>query len=210
MVAPATAAATERCGLVTNGQRDQRRPGERRAGEIALARPALPLFGQIADQRRDRQVVRPSERRDREGERGQQSKRHPKRDDARLDRRRKRNRQQRAEQPVDGERDRRAERRASERADQRDDRGIRRARAPRRSLPVAPIAFRIASVARLRSTKPCAALATPTPPTTSDSSPASVRNSAKRSRSRLKSGETLSRERASQPACGKARLALAE
>ena len=49
--------------------------------------------------------------------------------------------------------------------------------------PVAPIAFRMASVARLRSTKPCAAFATPTPPTTSDNSPASVRNSAKRSRS---------------------------
>ena len=73
--------------------------------------------------------------------------------------------------------------------------------------PVAPIAFRIASVARLRSTKPCAALATPTPPTTSDNNPARVRNSANRSRSRLKSGETLRRERASHPACGKTRLA---
>ena len=70
--------------------------------------------------------------------------------------------------------------------------------------PLAPIAFRIASVARFRSTKPCAALATPTPPTTSDRSPARVRNSAKRSRSRLKSGDTLRRERASQPASGKA------
>ena len=71
------------------------------------------------------------------------------------------------------------------------------------------MALRMASVARLRSTKPCAALATPTPPTTSDSNPASVRNSANRSRSRVKSGETLRRERASHPACGKARLASA-
>ena len=41
--------------------------------------------------------------------------------------------------------------------------------------PVAPIALRMASVARLRSTNPCAAFATPTPPTTSDNNPASVR-----------------------------------
>ena len=88
-------------------------------------------------------------------------------------------------------------------------RGIRRARARRPSSRSRRCALRMASVARLRSTKPCAALATPTPPTTSDSSPASVRNSAKRSRSRLKSGETARRERASQPACGKAFLASA-
>ena len=82
-----------------------------------------------------------------------------------------------------------------------------RSASPTTLAPVAPMAFRIASVARLRSTKPCAALATPTPPTTSDSKPASVRNSANRSRSRLNSGETLRRERASHPACGKACLA---
>ena len=75
-------------------------------------------------------------------------------------------------------------------------------------VPVAPIALRIASDARLRSTKPCAALATPTPPTTSDNKPDSVRNSAKRSRSRVKSGETLRRVRVSQPACGNVLLAL--
>ncbi len=75
-------------------------------------------------------------------------------------------------------------------------------------VPDAPIAFRIASVVRFRSTKPCAALATPTPPTTRDRSPASVRNSAKRSRSRVKSGDTLRRERVSQPASGKAAFAF--
>ncbi len=78
---------------------------------------------------------------------------------------------------------------------------------PTTLVPVAPIAFRIASVARFCSTNPCAALATPTPPTTSDRSPASVRNSANRSMFLLKSGETARRERVSQPASGKARLA---
>ena len=73
--------------------------------------------------------------------------------------------------------------------------------------PLAPSALRIARVARLRSTKPCAALATPTPPTTSEISPTSARNSPKRSRSREKSGETFDRVRVSQPASGNAAFA---
>ena len=48
--------------------------------------------------------------------------------------------------------------------------------------PVAPSDFSVARVGRLRSTKPCAALATPTPPTISEIRPISARNSLKRSR----------------------------
>ena len=107
-----------------NGQRNQRRRRHRCAGDIALARPALALLGQIADQHRHRQVVRLSERRDREGERREQSERDAKRDHARLDRRRERDRQQRPEQPVDGEWDRSAERRAGKRPDQGDNREL--------------------------------------------------------------------------------------
>ena len=103
-----------------NGQRDQRRSSKRRAGEIALAGPALALLGQIADQCRHRKVVGPSERRDRESQRRQQSKREPKRDHARLDRRRERDWQQRPEQPIDGKGYRRAKRRAGERSDEGD------------------------------------------------------------------------------------------
>ena len=76
--------------------------------------------------------------------------------------------------------------------------------------PVAPIDFSVARVGRLRSTKPCAALATPTPPTISEVRPISARNSVNRSRFFEKLGETLARSRASQPASGKALLRLGE
>ena len=74
--------------------------------------------------------------------------------------------------------------------------------------PVAPIALRMASVARLRSTKPCAALATPTPPTTSDSKPAERQELGEAVEVATEVGlKWLSRERASHPACGKVRFA---
>ena len=104
-----------------DGERDQRGPGERRAGKVARARPALAFLGEVADQRGHRQIMRPSERRDREGERGQQPVDQPEADEARRDRGRERDRQQGAEQPIDGEGDRGAQRRAEKRADQRHD-----------------------------------------------------------------------------------------
>src|SRR5579872_5499256 len=77
------------------------------------------------------------------------------------------------------------------------------------SPPAAPIAFNVAKVALLRSTKPCAALATPTPPTINEVKPIKARNSVKRSRFLEKAGEILPRPTTSQPASGKVFLAAA-
>ena len=104
-----------------DGEREKRDAGERGAGKIALARPALAFLDQVADQRGHGQIVRASERRDREGERGQQSVDQPEAHEAGRDRGRERDRQQGAEQPIDGEGNRRAQRRPEKRADQRHD-----------------------------------------------------------------------------------------
>ena len=68
--------------------------------------------------------------------------------------------------------------------------------------PGAPRAFSVARLGRLRSTAADTALATPTPPTTSDVRPTRVRNWVSRERLRSNSGDTLRRVRTSQPACG--------
>ena len=77
-----------------DGKRDKRRSGERCAGKVALARPALAFLDEIADQRGHGQIVRAPERRDREGERRQQSVDQPEADEARRNRGRERDRQQ--------------------------------------------------------------------------------------------------------------------
>ena len=67
-----------------DGKREERDAGERRAGKIALARPALALLDEIADQRGHGDIVGAPERRDREGERRQQSVDQPEADEARA------------------------------------------------------------------------------------------------------------------------------
>ncbi len=74
-------------GACGDGERDERRAGERRADEVAGAGPSLALLGEIADQRGDRKVVRPPERRNRERERGQKPVGDAEQNEARIDRR---------------------------------------------------------------------------------------------------------------------------
>ena len=108
-------------GAREDRERDERCAGESRRDEIAGAGPAAALVGEVAYQRRDRQVLRPSERRDREGKRGQKPVGEPKQDDRGIDRRGERDRDDVGEQPVHGERDRGADRRAGKSAGESDD-----------------------------------------------------------------------------------------
>ena len=87
-VAPATAMAIVRCGLVATASATSAAAGERRA-ERGSARAASPRrsSAKIADQRGDRQVVRAPERRKREGERGQKPVGDAEQNLARVDRR---------------------------------------------------------------------------------------------------------------------------
>ena len=72
------------------------------------------------------------------------------------------------------------------------------------SPPLAPSAFRMARVLRLRSISPRIELPTPTPPQTSAVRPISDRNCAKRSTFRESWGEGSARPRISKPESGKA------
>ena len=101
-------------------ERDERSAGKRRADEIPRARPALTLLGEIADERRDRQIVRSPERGDREGERGQKSVGEAEQHDVWIDRRGERDRDDVRQQPIHDKWKRRAERGAAERSGERD------------------------------------------------------------------------------------------
>ena len=158
--APARSRRRRRCATVVCGLGDDRerrpapRAASRRATRDSASAAGAVLGDEIAKQRRDRQVVRAPERRDREGERGQQAVERAERQFARIDRRRERIGQRRAGERRDEIRRRRADARARSRR--------RSAATARNSIsasatlapPLAPSALRIASVARLRSTKP--------------------------------------------------------
>ncbi len=110
----------------TLGARRDREPdesgaGKDRAHDITGARPALTLLGEIANQRGDRQIVRPTQWQDRKSQRRQKPVGEPERDHTRVDRGRKGNRQEIGEEAVDDEGYDHAERGARESAGEGDD-----------------------------------------------------------------------------------------